>query len=149
MRPDHERALTDIEQLLAKLPGSKTGASEAHAAERVAELKVLERVVELLTPHVDELADIIIVGREEITSEAQPSLNQFRRDDHAKKGVLIFESDYEDGTGLPGRLRIWGRYIYLLAGGRLLLVEKEGFRHERKRRGLRTRSRVGGQQRWS
>ncbi len=137
MRPDHEQALTAIEQLLTKVPTSAADVAAADAVERQAELKVLERVVELLAPHFDKLADIIIARREEFTSEAQPSLNQFHREDYPEKGVLIHEHEGEDGTGQLGRLRLWGARIYLLKGGRLLLVQREGFREERKRRGLR------------
>lgn len=137
MRPDHEQALKEIEQLLAKVPSSAAQAAEAHAAERAAELRVLQRVVELLTTQFDRLADIIIVRREAFTSEAQPGLNQFLREDYPEKGVLLFEDEHEDGTGTPDHLRIWARRIYLLSAGRLLLVETEGFRQEKKRRGLR------------
>lgn len=137
MRPDHEQALSDIEQLASKVPPATTAATEAHAGERAAELKVLERVVELLSTQFDKLADIIIVRRESFSREVQPSLNQFRRDDYPEKGVLIFEDEHEGGTGQPGRLRICARRIYLLSGGRFLLVESDGFRQERKRRGLR------------
>lgn len=137
MRPDHEQALKDIEHLVAKVPSSAADAAEAHATERAAELKVLERVVELLATQFDRLADIIIVRREEFSNEAQPSLNQFHREDYPEKGVLIFEDEHEGGTGTPDRLRIWARRIYLLSRKRLLLVESDGFRHEKKRRGLR------------
>lgn len=137
MRPDHEQALTDIEQLLAKVSPFAAEAAGAHAAERAAELKVLERVVELLATQFDRLADIIITRREEFSSEAQPSLNQFHREDYPEKGVLIFEDQHEGGTGQPGRLRVCARRVYLLSGGRLLLVESDGLREEKKRRGLR------------
>lgn len=137
MRPDHEQALTDIENLLPKVETAGREADAAHAAERQAELKVLERVVELLAPHFDRLADIIITRREEVSSEAQPSMNQFRREDYSEKGVLIFKDMQEGGTGQQGKLRIGSRRIYLLKGGRLLLVESDGFREEKKRRGMR------------
>jgi hypothetical protein len=137
MRPDHEQALTDIEKLLPQVSGSAREAAAAHAAERQAELKVLERVVELLTPQFDKLADIIVTRREEFSSEAQPSLNQFHREDYPEKGVLIHEHEGEDGTGKLGRLRLWATRIYLLERGRLLLVQREGFREERARRGIR------------
>lgn len=137
MRPNHERALADIEQLLPKVEQTAREAAEAHTAERQAELKVLERVVELLAPHFDKLADIIIVRREEFSSEAQPSMNQFHREDFPENGVLIHEHGRKEGTGQLGRLRIWATRIYLLKGGRLLLVESDGFRDEKKRRGTR------------
>lgn len=137
MRPDHECALADIESLFPRVEGAAADAALAHAAERQAELKVLERVVELLAQHFQKLADIIIVRREEFSSEAQPSLNQFRREDYPEKVVLIFEDEHESGTGTPDRLRIWARRIYLLSGKRLLLVESDGARKEKKRRGLR------------
>lgn len=137
MRPDHHQALTDIEQLLPNVAKSAADAADAHAVERQAELKVLERVVELLAPQFDKLADIIIVRREEFSSEATPSLNRFHREDYVENGVLIHEHEGEDGTGQLGRLRLWGTRIYLLSGGRLLLVQREGFREERKRRGMR------------
>lgn len=137
MRPDHQQVLTDIEQLLPNVAKSAADAAEAHAVEREAELKVLERVVELLAPQFDTLADIIITRREEFGSEAEPSMNRFHREDYPEKGVLIFEDKQERGTGKIGRLRILGRRIYLLKGGRLLLVESDGFREMKKRRGLR------------
>lgn len=137
VRPDHEQALVDIEQLLAKVPNSAADVAAADTNERVAELKVLERVVELLAPQFDGLADIIIVRREEFSSEFQPSLNQFHREDYPENGVLIHEHEGEDGTGKLGRLRLWGTRIYLLKDQRLLLVQREGFREERKRRGMR------------
>lgn len=137
LRPDHEQALEEIERLVTKVPTSAADAADAHAAERAAELKVLERVVELLAPQFARLADIIIVRREEFTSEAQPSLNQFRREDYPERGVLIFEDKHEGGTDTPGRLRISARRIYLLSGKRLLLVESDGARQEKKRRRLR------------
>lgn len=137
MRPDHHQALTDIEKLLPNVAKSAADAAEAHAVERQAELKVLERVVELLAPQFDKIADIIITRREEFGSEAEPSMNRFLREDYAEKGVLLFEDQQENGTGKLGRLRILGRRIYLLKGGRLLLVESDGFREMRKRRGLR------------
>jgi hypothetical protein len=137
VRPDHHRALTDIEKLLPQVAKSAAEAADAHAAERNAELKVLERVVELLAPQFEQLADIIVVRREAFTSEAQPSLNQFRREDYPEQGVLIHEHEHQEGTGKLGRLRCWGTRIYMLKGGRLLLVEREGFSEERKRRGTR------------
>lgn len=137
MRPDHHQVLTDIEQLLPSVAKSAADAAEAHAVERQAELKVLERVVELLAPQFDTLADIIVTRREEFGSEAEPSMNRFLREDYPEKGVLIFKDKQENGTGKLGRLRILGRRIYLLKGGRLLLVESDGFREMKKRRGLR------------
>ena len=137
MRPDHHQALADIEQLLPNVAKSAADAADAHAVEREAELKVLERVVELLTPRVDMLANIILTRREEFSSEAEPSMNRFYREDYPEKGVLVFKDKQESGTGKLGRLRIFGRRIYLLKDGRLLLVESEGFREMKKRRGLR------------
>lgn len=137
MRPDHEQALADIEKLLARVPNSAAEVAAADEAERQAELKVLERVVELLSPHFEKLADIIIVRREEFSSEANPSLNQFHREDYTEQGVLIHEHEGEDGTGKLAVLRLWGTRIYLLSGGRLLLVQREGMREEKKRRGMR------------
>lgn len=137
MRPDHHQALTDIEQLLPNVAKSAADAADAHAIERQAELRVLERVVELLAPQFDKLADIIIARREEVGSEAEPSMNRFHREDYPEKGVLLFKDQQENGTGKLGRLRILGRRIYLLKGGRLLLVESDGFRELKKRRGLR------------
>jgi hypothetical protein len=137
MHERHERALTEIESLLPKVEPSAADAAMADAIERDAELKVLARVVELLVPYFDRLADIVITAREEVSSEVDPTRNRFRREDHAERGVLIYEDDHEEGVGTPGRLRIWGRHLYLLSGGRLLLVERDGFRVDRKRRGLR------------
>ena len=137
MRPDHHQALTDIEKLLPNVAKSAADAADAHAIERQAELNVLVRVVELLAAQFDKLADIIITRREEFGSEAEPSMNRFHREDYAEQGVLIFKDEQENGTGKLGRLRLLGRRIYLLEGGRLLLVESDGFREMRKRRGMR------------
>jgi hypothetical protein len=137
MRPDHEQALSDFERLLPRVASSAAEAAEAHAVERAAELKVLERIVELLSVQFDRLADIIIVRREEFSSEATPSLNRFYREDYPESGVLIHEQEGEEGTGELGRFRLWGMRIYLLNGGRLLLVERQGFRESRKRRAMR------------
>lgn len=137
MRPDHEQALREIEKLLTRVPANAAEVAAADVAERQAELMVLDRVVELLTPYFENLADIIIVRREEFSSEANPSLNQFHRDDYPEQGVLIHEHEGEDGTGRLGVLRLWGTQIYLLSGRRLLLVQREGIREEKKRRGIR------------
>ena len=131
MKKKHEQALADIEKLLPRLARAATEAADAQVAERQAELRVLERLIELIEPQVAQLADIIIVRREEFTSEAQPSLNQFRRDDYPERGVLVFDDGHVSGTGTLGRQRISARRIYLLKGGRLLLVESDGFREER------------------
>ena len=130
-------ALSSLEALLPEVTRATSEAASAHVVERAAELMVLERVVEMLAPSFEKLADIIVVRREEFSSEFEPSLNQFHREDYPEKGVLIHEDKGEDGTGRLGRLRLWGTRIYLLEGGRLLLVQREGFREERKRRGMR------------
>lgn len=137
MRDEHEQALKEIERLLPKVALGAAEAVAARAREREAELKVLESVVVLLTPRFEQLADIIITRREEFSSEAEPSLNQFRREDYPEQGVLLHQHEGEEGTGELGRVRLWGTRIYLLAAGRLLLAERGGFREERKRRGLR------------
>ena len=51
--------------------------------------------------------------------------------------MLIFDDEYVSGTGTLGRQRISARRICLLHGGRLLLVESDGFREERPRPGHR------------
>ena len=137
MKKKHAQALADIERLLPRLSHAAVEAAVAQTTERQAELKVLERLIELISPQVAQLADIIIVRREEFTSAAEPSLNQFRRDDYPERGMLVFDLDNVSGTGTLGRLRISARRIYLLEGGRLLLVESDGFREERQRPGHR------------
>ena len=76
MRPDHEQAIADFEKLLPKVATTAAEAATAHAVERGAELKVLERVVDLLTPHFEKVTDTVIVKRKEFGAEADPSMNQ-------------------------------------------------------------------------
>jgi hypothetical protein len=137
MRPDHEQALKDLEDLLPKALQAAQRQDAVRAAEDAAAAKVLERVIELLLPQFDLLADIIIVRREEVSSEANRALNRFVREDYPEKGVLLVERDLEDGTGTPNQIHLSGCRLYLLRDGRLLLCLRDGVKEETRKRGMR------------
>ena len=134
---DHEDRLIEIEKLLPEVSRAVAKEKAARALEEEAMARVLERVIAMLLPHFDQLADVVIARREEFSSEAQPSLSTFAREDYPEPGVLLFEYETEKGTGTPNRLHLGGSQIYLLRDGRLLLLWRNGFQEVTKRRGSR------------
>jgi hypothetical protein len=134
---DREQMLTDIARLLPEVERASEQERAARAAEEDASAAVLERLVTMLLPRFDRLADIIITRREEYSSEANRARNEFAREDFPEPGILLSEYDREEGTGTPNRLRIGGSSLYLLRDGRLLLFWRDGFREETKKRGFR------------
>jgi len=134
---DHEDRLSEIEKLLPKADRAAEKERAARALEETAMAKVLERLIETILPDFDRLADVVLLRRDEFTSEAQPSLSTFAREDYPEPGILLFEDETEGGTGTPHRLHLGGSQIHLLRDGRLLLLWRSGFREVTKRRGSR------------
>jgi len=134
---DREQMLAEIASLLPDVGRAIEKERAARAAEEETSAKVLERVVAMLLPHFDKLADIIITRREEYSSEANRARNEFAREDFPEPGILLSEDEAEEGTGTPNRLRLCGSRLFLLRDGRILLLWRDGFREETKKRGFR------------
>ena len=58
----HKSALADIERLIPEIDSFALEATTAQAVEREAEVTVLSRVVDLLEPHFDRLADVHVTS---------------------------------------------------------------------------------------
>src|SRR5574341_169437 len=134
---DREQMLAEIARLLPEVDRASADERAARAAEEETSAKVLEHVVAMLLPHFDEVADIIITRREEFSSEANRALNAFAREDFPEPGIHLYVYEFEEGTGTPNRLRLGGSQLCLLRDGRILLLWRDGFREETKKRGFR------------